>query len=308
MPKISKSVSRVWIPLAVTAILAFAAVSLGQDLQQYPQQNAANNKPSNAPRVTTSVAVWADIAAQVGGPSVVVTALISKPGQDPHSYVATARDQLAVNQADLTIANGIGYDTFFASLTVASGKTASGRNLVIGCHAGCDGNPHVWYSLGQVGASVPRIAKALARVSGTRQPILLGQKYRDEIAQLQKRMAKVRESASGKGYLLTEGFASYFLNDLGMADATPLGFKTAVENEQDASPLVMNQIRDLLRKHQVSVVVTNNQTTNSQTLQIASWAKDRGVPVLGWSELLPAHRTYLQWMSANLNQLRGALK
>ena len=93
-----------------------------------------------------------------------------------------------------------------------------------------------------------------------------------------------------------------------MNDATPTGFKTAVENEQDASPLVMSQIHGLLSSHKVSLVITNRQTSNSQTLQITDWAKAANVPVLRWSELLPPHTTYVEWMGANLNQIEGILK
>jgi zinc/manganese transport system substrate-binding protein len=310
MSKIARSLLLVWLPLAFTAILATLAITLGQTFQQ---NLLASVKPSSAVthktlRVTTSVAVWADIAAQVGGKLVTTTSLVSKPGQDPHSYVATARDQLAVNQADLTIANGNGYDSFFQTLTAASIAKPGNSHLVIGCHLGCDGNPHVWYSLSQVAASVPKIAHRLATAAGNQTPISQGREYQKTLAELQARTRDISAKALGKRYLLTESFASYLLHDLKMTDATPAGFKTAVENEQDASPLVMSQIHALLSSHRVSVVIINRQTSNSQTLQITNWAKAANVPVLKWSELLPPHTTYLEWMRANVNQIEGILK
>jgi zinc/manganese transport system substrate-binding protein len=310
MSKNARSLLLVWLPLVLTAILATLAVTLGQSLQQ---NLLASVKPSLAAtnktvRVTTSVGVWADIAAQIGGKLVTTTALVGKPGQDPHSYVATARDQLAVNQADLSIANGNGYDSFFQTLTAASVGRASNSHLVIGCHLGCDGNPHVWYSLSQVEASVPKIAHRLATAAGSQTPISQGREYQKTLAKLQGRTRDISVKASGERYLLTESFASYLLHDLKMTDATPTGFKTAVENEQDASPLVMSQIRRLLSSHRISVLITNRQTSNAQTMQITNWAKTSNVPVLKWSELLPPHTTYVQWMSANLNQIEGILK
>jgi zinc/manganese transport system substrate-binding protein len=69
--------------------------------------------------VTTNV--WADVAAQVAGDKFEVVALISDPAQDPHSYEATARDQLAVSESSLFVINGGGYDDFALQLASAAG-------------------------------------------------------------------------------------------------------------------------------------------------------------------------------------------
>jgi zinc/manganese transport system substrate-binding protein len=302
MSKTARSLLRVWLPLAATLALASSAVYLGQNTQFPNARPSGTDNAANPLRVTTSVAVWADIAAEIGGNRVAATAIVGKAGQDPHSYVATARDQLAVNQAAVTIANGLDYDAFFTTLTSASPAKPHGSNLVIGCLQGCNQNPHVWYSLSQVAQAVPKIGKAIGASASQ------VANYGQGVAKLESKVRSVRALTKGKSYLLTESFASYLLQDLGMTDATPVGFKTAVENEQDASPLVMKGIHDLLKLHKVSVLVTNAQTSNPQTLQLTSWAKAAGVPVLSWSELLPAHQSYLSWMSANLSDIEGVLK
>jgi zinc/manganese transport system substrate-binding protein len=302
MSKTARSLLRVWLPLAATLALASSAVYLGQNMQPLVAQAVVSDNAANPLKVTTSVAVWADIAAKIGGNRVAATAIVGKAGQDPHSYVATARDQLAVNQAAVTIANGLDYDAFFSTLTSAAPAKPRGRNLVIGCLRGCKENPHVWYSLSQVSQAVPIIGRAIgANASQVAN-------YGLHVAKLDSKARSLRVLASGKRYLLTESFASYLLQDLGMTDATPVGFKAAVENEQDASPLVMSGIHDLLQLQKVSVLVTNAQTSNPQTLQLTTWAKAAGVPVLNWSELLPAHQSYLGWMSANLSDIEGVLK
>ena len=302
MSKTARSLLRVWLPLAATLALASSAVYLGQNTQFLSARPTSTDNAANPLRITTSVAVWADIAAKIGGKRVVATAIVSKPGQDPHSYVATARDQQAVNQATVTIANGLDYDAFFSILTSAAPTKPQGHNLVIGCLPGCNQNPHVWYSFSQVAKAVPKIGRAIG--ASASQVANYGQR----IAKLESRARSLRTLSKGKSYLLTESFASYLLQDLEMTDATPAGFKAAVENEQDASPLVMSGIHDLLKLHKVSVLVTNAQTSNPQTLQLTTWAKAAGVPVLSWSELLPAHQSYLSWMSANLSDIEGVLK
>ncbi|MFD5214220.1 metal ABC transporter solute-binding protein, Zn/Mn family [Microbacterium sp. NPDC058345] len=67
-------------------------------------------------RVVASTNVYGALAAEVGGDRVEVTSLIDSAEKDPHSYEATARDRLAVQQADLVIENGGGYDGFVEEL------------------------------------------------------------------------------------------------------------------------------------------------------------------------------------------------
>ncbi|NKX51483.1 zinc ABC transporter solute-binding protein, partial [Arthrobacter deserti] len=71
--------------------------------------------------IVASTNVYGDIARTVGGDAVKVTSLITSPAQDPHSYEATARDKLAVSQADLVIENGGGYDSFLPVLVDDTG-------------------------------------------------------------------------------------------------------------------------------------------------------------------------------------------
>ncbi|MDN3480961.1 zinc ABC transporter substrate-binding protein [Arthrobacter sp. APC 3897] len=71
--------------------------------------------------VVASTNVYGNIMESVGGDRVSVTSIIDRPSQDPHSYEATARDKLAVSEADLVVLNGGGYDTFMETLVADSG-------------------------------------------------------------------------------------------------------------------------------------------------------------------------------------------
>lgn len=74
--------------------------------------------------IVASTNVYGSLAAEVGGDAVEVTSIITSLAQDPHSYEASARDQLTVSEADLIIENGGGYDSFLDGLVEASGSTA----------------------------------------------------------------------------------------------------------------------------------------------------------------------------------------
>ena len=126
-------------------------------------------------QVVASTNVYGSIVESLGGEHVTVTSLIDSAAQDPHSYEASAQDQLAISKADLVIENGGGYDPFIDTLLSASGSAAvvisatDASALLDHDHAGDDHaegeehaeedegheghdhiegfNEHVWYSL-----------------------------------------------------------------------------------------------------------------------------------------------------------------
>ena len=67
-------------------------------------------------QVVASTNVYGAIAEQIGGDRVEVTSIITSASQDPHSYEASARDRLTVQDAELVIENGGGYDSFIDTL------------------------------------------------------------------------------------------------------------------------------------------------------------------------------------------------
>ncbi|WP_309067900.1 metal ABC transporter solute-binding protein, Zn/Mn family [Microbacterium sp.] len=71
--------------------------------------------------IVASTSVYASLASELVGDAAEVTAIVDSPTQDPHSYEATTRDQLTVQQADLVILNGGGYDPFMDQLTEEAG-------------------------------------------------------------------------------------------------------------------------------------------------------------------------------------------
>jgi zinc/manganese transport system substrate-binding protein len=74
--------------------------------------------------VVASTDVYADIAQQIAGDAVEVSAIITSSAQDPHDFEPSAQDQLTVSRADLIIENGGGYDSFIDALIDSSGADA----------------------------------------------------------------------------------------------------------------------------------------------------------------------------------------
>ncbi|ASO18010.1 zinc/manganese transport system substrate-binding protein [Actinoalloteichus hoggarensis] len=94
--------------LAVT-VLTLAACGDGEPADQ-------GGAGDGALRVTTSTNVWGSVVSAVGGDEVEVVALIDDPSADPHSYEGTPRDAAEVQDADLVVLNGGGYDEFMTRI------------------------------------------------------------------------------------------------------------------------------------------------------------------------------------------------
>lgn len=269
-------------------------------------------------RVVSSLKVWADIAAIVGGDLVESQAIITSDNQDPHSYEATAKDQLAVNRADLTIQNGGGYDDFFflmeqhspnqkrymqAAMAYISAAAADNESPV-------KLNEHVWYDLETAKSAAIEIAYRLsvAKPEATATFDSNVAKFSNEVDALIEIQNSLKMNLSGKKIILTEALTAYMAHNLGLVDATPINFAAAIENGSDASPSALQEIKKLIFTKEVSAVVITKQTGSTQTALIQSWAKSAGIPVISFSESQPDGETYLSWMKKNLNEFAKALQ
>ena len=64
---------------------------------------------------------------------------------------------------------------------------------------------------------------------------------------------------------------------------------------------------ELLRSGDVKLLIANSQTGGAETALVIAEAAKRSIPVLEFSETLPAGKTYLSWMQANIDALSEGL-
>ncbi len=99
-------------PVVVLSLASVAALTLAG----CSAPAAGEGQDDGAITVVASTNVYGDIAATIGGDRIEVESIITSATQDPHSYEASARDRLTVQDADLVIENGGGYDAFVDAL------------------------------------------------------------------------------------------------------------------------------------------------------------------------------------------------
>ncbi|MEY4981615.1 MAG: hypothetical protein RL174_953 [Actinomycetota bacterium] len=257
-------------------------------------------------QIVASTNIWGSVASSVGGDLVQVTSIIDTASQDPHSYEASARDQLAFKQADLVITNGGGYDDFAAKLAESA---TDADKITIADIADATKNEHLWYSVSAVGQATYAIADELGKIDGANKETYLANadKFIEGLTGIAAGYGEIQKKAKGKKFFATEPVANLMLSDLGFVDATPAEFSKAIENETDVPPLAMNAALELIGSGKINVVVLNAQTENTQTKQIADKAKSAGVAVVTLSELMPKGMAYIDWMGENLIALDKAL-
>lgn len=268
-------------------------------------------------KVVTSTNVWASVVEILGGDWVEVTPIIEDPLQDPHSYEASARDQLALSEADLVIANGGGYDEFMVQLMAALDGEQTFVTLTDGEHDHehsetdtAHANEHIWYDLEEVGHASELIVDAIVelRPEAFDQITTNFDFFISELDNLEIRREALREKALGIGYVAAEGVANLMLDEAGFENVTPEALADAIEEEREVPPAALKQATDLIEGDVAGLLVVNAQVSDVATEELRAVAEAVGVPVFEASELIPASdMDYLDWMASILDQLQEAV-
>ena len=165
-------------------ILAFACSDNGS-----PNEDP----PAGRLRVVVTTTQIADFTAQVGGETILLTALL-EPNQDAHDFEAEPSDLRALASADLVLRNGLQLDDFVnkavsqanAPIVVVTDGIPL-RPATPGGDVDADADPHVWHSVSNARLMVENIRDALIEADGpnSRQYEENAQTYIGELAALE---------------------------------------------------------------------------------------------------------------------------
>lgn len=302
-------------PLSVSRRLALTSASLAllAGCGGSPDSADGTGAPARV-AVVASTDVYGDIVRHIGGDRAAVTSIISDPDQDPHSYEADTRNQLALSEAKVVIENGGGYDDFVDrmlkgghndSAQVINAVKVSGRTAPKGGEV----NEHVWYDFPTVARLADRIAAALAEAdprdaAGFRENAAA---FKSRLATLEAEEARIKKEHGGEGVAITEPVPLYMTEASGLVNRTPARFSEAIEEGHDVSPRILRESLALFSGGKVKALVCNVQTSGPQTEKAEAAAEAAGVPVVPVTETLPKGKDYLSWMTGNVDALAGAL-
>lgn len=319
--------------LGVFALVAnFVFANNGTDVTEpteQPSPTLTREGDTGKITVVTSTRVWAEITELLAQDWVEVVSLVPD-GQDPHSYQASARDQLLVSEAELVIANGGGYDDFLDQLVAAGDadqlflKLVEGEVVRTGSaleeHEDHEhlGNEHIWYDFDLTLDAAELIVNAISELRPEAfNSVNAGfDFFTAEIANLEVRLEALRERAIGLAFIAPEPVANLMLERAGFEDLTPADLADAIEEDREVSVAALTQAEQLLSNRVAELLLINaSATPDSVTERLLEAAKAGNRAVVRVSETgylddgdsAPQDLGYLDWMALVIDQLQEAI-
>lgn len=268
------------------------------------------------PRVLTTFSILADMTRQLAGEHIELINLVG-PDEDAHVFQPRPADALALRQADLIIANGLGFEPWLERLLASSESSARRLDASRGVlpiwleeQGQPVADPHAWQSLSNAELYVRNISQALIALDPAHQADY--QARRD--AYLKELHALLREAnqrmaglpLSQRKVLTSHDAFAYLGQAWQLQFIAPQGLSTQAEPSAGEVAQLIRQ----LRAEGIRAVFVENIRDPRLIHQIASEA---GAQVGGtlYSDALASEgpaSTYLGMFKHNLDTLLAALK
>lgn len=278
--------------------------------------------PANQPTPNKTTAVgqlqvvaaenfWGSLIAQLGGDKVKVVSVVSDPNADPHEYETNANTAKIFATADYVILNGAGYDSWADKLLSAGANSRRQVLNVADLLTKKDGdNPHFWYNPAYVNQVVLRMEQDLIALDPSNTAYYQAQyaALQKTLAPYQNRMATIKQQFNKTPIACTESIFVYLAAALGLNLVSPADFMNAIDEGNDPPAQSVVTFEQLINRHQIQVLVYNQQTVTPLTETIKKMAADAGIPVVGITETIqPPDAPFQDWMNAELMTLENAL-
>ncbi|MCA1221706.1 metal ABC transporter solute-binding protein, Zn/Mn family [Streptomyces sp. 8L] len=314
--------------IAVVAAASVAACSTSPDSSNAGDGSSAPSKGASASgaaktggdggksgktiQVVAAENFWGSIASQLGGGHVKVTSIIDNPNADPHDYEPTAADARTVAGAQLTIVNGVGYDSWAGKL-LAANPGPSRTDLEVGKLVGvpANGNPHRWYSPDNVHQVIEQITadyKKLDPADSADFDTLKNTFENTTLAPYTKEIADIKAKYAGTPVGASESIFAPLAQGLGLKLLTPESFLDAISEGTDPTAKDKSLIDHQIADKQIKVYVYNSQNATPDVQAQVKAAKAEGIPVATVTETLtPAGASFQDWQVRQLKGIQAAL-
>jgi len=255
---------------------------------------------------------YANVLSQIGGKYIQVSAIMSNPNTDPHTFEASPAVAREVSAAQLVVQNGVGYDTFMN--TIESAAPNSSRKVIdvqqlLGLPDSTP-NPHLWYNPD----TMPKVANAIAADLSAIQPAHASyfqanaKTFTASLKAWNNAIAAFKKAYPDTPVATTEPVADYMLQAVGADNMTPWAFQADIMNGVDPSPQDVATERSLFTAHKVKVFLYNQQVTDPLTDSLITLADQNHIPVVGVYETMPVPGyDYQSWMLTEVQDLNKAV-
>jgi zinc/manganese transport system substrate-binding protein len=254
---------------------------------------------------------YANVISQIGGRYVSVTAIMSNPNTDPHTFEASPGVAQTVSAAKLIIQNGVGYDSFMNK--IESATSSSSRKIIdvqtlLGLPDSTR-NPHLWYDPTTMPKVAAQLVKDLTALEPSHAAYFKANAARFD-ASLKRWLAALssfKKRHPATPVATTEPVGDYMLLAAGADNLTPWNLQADTMNGVDPAPQDVTLEDNLFKHHKVKVFLYNQQVTDTLTQSFLKLAANNHVPVVGLYETMPLGYSYQSWMLAEVQALNRAV-
>lgn len=266
-----------------------------------------SNTQKHKINIVTSTNIYANIAKQIVGKYGKVQAVISNGNTDPHDFEASFKSAKEVAEANIVIANGLGYDSWMENLAKSNNEhiVKVGEELL---HKKMGANPHIWYDLEMPKAYVKYILKRANKIAPSHKRYFErnARKYLTKIDQIES-LAKKINGKNSKPVFVSEPVFDYALQYCHFT-IEDKEFEEAVENETDPNAKTVHLMQEKINKKKIAFFVNNTQASSSTVKTFVGLCRKRNIPVLNVRETMPNGTSYIAWMKENYEKLAEVAK
>ncbi|WP_340673542.1 metal ABC transporter substrate-binding protein [Brevibacillus agri] len=330
--------------MAIVSLIAAVSIAGCGAAEQTASTPQIGGDASAKPKVYTTIYPLEYVAKRIGGDHVEVTNIIP-PGVEPHDYEPTAKDMVALANADIFAYNGSGLELW---VDKAVGNLDKNKTVIVNASEGLDllkatehehehegeaateeghehegeaateeyghdhgeFDPHVWLDPTKLKAQAEKVKNTLVQKDQAHAADY--EKNYAQLAadldQLDQEFKNMVSQAAKKEFMTSHSAFSYLANRYGLEQVSISGLNPADE----PSPAELKSLVEHVKEHNISYVMFETLVSPKVAEVIA---KEAGVktatlnPLEGLTEEdVKAGRDYLSIMRDNLETLKVALK
>lgn len=297
--KFGKTVSTCLIASAV--LLGFSAC--GQQVEK-PKE-----KPKAATQITvvSTVDTWGSLAKEIGGKDVKVESIMAGANTDISSFKPKPKDLENMQDAQVLITNGAGYDDWASKVHPKKAETISAAATVGALNGD---NPYLWFSHDAREAMASSMADTFSKVLPAKKHDFAQRlsEWQNSEKKLASSISDFVKNNSNAKYASTSPILFWLMADMNVKDAAPKEYSDAISNNTEPQRSSVEEFQKLIEDRKIDVLISDSQQGNDVLNLLNGIAGRSYTSTVRVSELMPKYANQLdQWILKICDDLQNAI-
>jgi len=300
--------------IAIALIIPLSTIAIWNSSQslEFPETSVENQKIV----ALASFYPLYEFTKEVGQDKVDVS-LIIPAGVEPHDWESSIQDLQRIQQDDIIVINGIGFENWLERIERSNSELAiidssNGIDIIKEIdndehedsnHDSSLGNPHIWLNPSLAKIQVKNIADGLIKLDPDNSLY-----YRDNSENYIKKLdildSKIRDELSNcsKDFVAFHNAFTYFAKEYELNQHTIISSNP----HDEPTSKTLEEIINLAKKMKIQVIFTE-EGVDKRTSEVIAKELDGKVLTLSPLEMSETNTSYIEKMEANLVNLKEAL-